>query len=274
MGVHRLLPAVAPRGGRRLGRIFRPALSFRLWLLLLALLCLFSFAPFGLKFVILVGHGGSMESGISSSHQLHITGNIERFNEEVEQQQLHHYGYGGMQLKAQEESTVGSDEQTLSKLASDGHVLDNRGLVGLWKVVIARNLPYKNMRRTGKRTRSEYAISNHYDRHCVWEESDGLSKFDPSDLNTRLPSYVPEGSFIVRAHTTMSNLFSCHWFNEVDRFTSRDQLSFAYTYLKLRRILNPNQPFYLNMFKGDRGLRPVEEGRSVSSGLEGGALDG
>nr|XP_034921221.1 uncharacterized protein LOC118053926 [Populus alba] len=108
MGVHRLLPAVAPRGGRRLGRIFRPALSFRLWLLLLALLCLFSFAPFGLKFVILVGHGGSMESGISSSHQLHITGNIERFNEEVEQQQLHHYGYGGMQLKAQEESTVGS----------------------------------------------------------------------------------------------------------------------------------------------------------------------
>ena len=42
------------------------------------------------------------------------------------------------------------DEQTLSKLALDGHVLDDRGLVGLWKVVIARNLPYKDMRRTGK----------------------------------------------------------------------------------------------------------------------------
>lgn len=170
------------------------------------------------------------------------------------------------------------------------------------------------------RTRSEYAISNHYARHCVWEEvlqnkrlnkynetaideqfnvykSDGLSKFDPSDPNTPLPSCtyvgvcfglqdwvslyftpssihsflffsvlffsflqfnpavwfvcfadVPEGSFIVRAHTPMSNLFSCLWFNEVDRFTSRDQLSFAYTYLKLRR-LNPNKPFYLNMFK-------------------------
>lgn len=61
------------------------------------------------------------------------------------------------------------------------------------------------------RTRSEYAISNHYARHCVWEEvlqnkrlnkynetaideqfnfykSDGLSKFDPSDPNTPLPS--------------------------------------------------------------------------------------
>lgn len=46
----------------------------------------------------------------------------------------------------------------------------------------------------------------------------------------------------------MSNLFSCLWFNEVDRFTPRDQLSFAYTYQKLRRM-NPGKPFYLNMFK-------------------------
>lgn len=46
----------------------------------------------------------------------------------------------------------------------------------------------------------------------------------------------------------MSNLFSCLWFNEVDRFTPRDQLSFAYTYLKLRRM-NPGKLFHLNMFK-------------------------
>lgn len=46
----------------------------------------------------------------------------------------------------------------------------------------------------------------------------------------------------------MSNLFSCLWFNEVNRFTSRDQLSFAYTYLKLRRM-NTGKPFHLNMFK-------------------------
>lgn len=59
---------------------------------------------------------------------------------------------------------------------------------------------------------------------------------------------VPEGSFIVRAHTPMSNLFSCLWFNEIDRFTPRDQLSFAYTYQKLRRM-NPEKPFHLNMFK-------------------------
>lgn len=59
--------------------------------------------------------------------------------------------------------------------------------------------------------KSEYAISNHYDRHCVWEEvlqnkrlnkynhtaideqfafyqSDGLVKFDPFDVRTPLPS--------------------------------------------------------------------------------------
>ncbi|KAM1417624.1 hypothetical protein ACFX1Q_021906 [Malus domestica] len=201
------------------------------------------------------------------------------------------------------------DEQTLAKLSTEGHVPDDTGRIGLWRIVIVKNLPYEDMRRTGKvpkllshrlfpnswysiwldskmrlntdpmliieyflwRTKSEYAISNHYGRHCVWDEvlqnkrldkynhtaideqftfyqSDGLTKFDPSDPNTPLPSYVPEGSFIVRAHTPISNLFSCLWFNEVNRFTSRDQLSFAYTYLKLRRM-NPERPFYLNMFK-------------------------
>ncbi|KAI8527332.1 hypothetical protein RHMOL_Rhmol12G0067300 [Rhododendron molle] len=201
------------------------------------------------------------------------------------------------------------DEQTLLKLSGDGTVPNDGGYIGLWRIIIVRNLPYKDMRKTGKvpkflshrlfpssrysiwldskmrlqtdpmliieyflwRKGSEYAISNHYTRHCVWEEvlqnkrlnkynhsaideqfnfyqSDGLTKFDPSDLNTPLPSYVPEGSFIVRAHTPMSNLFSCLWFNEVDRFTSRDQLSFAYTFLKLKRM-NPDRPFFLNMFK-------------------------
>ncbi|XP_052186998.1 probable hexosyltransferase MUCI70 isoform X2 [Diospyros lotus] len=201
------------------------------------------------------------------------------------------------------------DKQTLLKLSADGNVPDDRGNIGLWRIVVVKNLPYKDMRKTGKvpkflshrlfpysrysiwldskmrlltdpmliieyflwRTRSEYAISNHYTRHCVWEEvlqnkrlnkynhtaideqfvfyqSDGLTKFDTSDPNMPLPSYVPEGSFIVRAHTPMSNLFSCLWFNEVDRFTSRDQLSFAYTFLKLKRM-NPDKPFFLNMFK-------------------------
>jgi hypothetical protein len=40
---------------------------------------------------------------------------------------------------------------------------------------------------------------------------------------------------IVRDHAPLTNLFMCLWFNEVVRFTSRDQLSFPYV---LRR-LNP-----------------------------------
>ncbi|WZZ14158.1 hypothetical protein YC2023_107247 [Brassica napus] len=34
----------------------------------------------------------------------------------------------------------------------------------------------------------------------------------------------------------MSYFLSCLWFNEVNRITSRYQLSFAYTYLKLQRL--------------------------------------
>ncbi|KAF7820066.1 transmembrane protein [Senna tora] len=201
------------------------------------------------------------------------------------------------------------DEVTMKTLLSDGHVPDRMGFIGFWKLVVVKNLPYDDMRRVGKipkllphrlfpsarytiwldsklrlqldpllileyflwRKGYEFAISNHYDRHCVWEEvaqnkrlnkfnhsvidqqfafyqADGLKRFNASDPHKLLPSNVPEGSFIIRAHTPMSNLFSCLWFNEVDRFTPRDQLSFAYTYQKLRRT-NPDKPFHLNMFK-------------------------
>ncbi|GLJ24077.1 hypothetical protein SUGI_0459200 [Cryptomeria japonica] len=201
------------------------------------------------------------------------------------------------------------DERTLNTMSAEGRHPDDKGYIGLWKIVVVRNLPFTDMRRSGKvpkflthrlfpsarysiwldsklrlqsdplqileyflwRRGFEYAISNHYDRHCVWEEviqnkklnkfnhtiiddqfafyqADGLTRFNATDPNKLLPSHVPEGSFIVRAHTPMSNLFSCLWFNEVDRFTPRDQLSFAYTYLKLWRM-NPDKRFRLNMFK-------------------------
>ncbi|XP_047340955.1 uncharacterized protein LOC124944677 [Impatiens glandulifera] len=201
------------------------------------------------------------------------------------------------------------DEITRQTLSSEGQMPDRMGFVGLWKVVVVKNLPNTDMRRVGKvpkllahrlfpsarysiwldsklrlqldpllileyflwRKGFEYAISNHYDRHCLWEEvaqnkklnkynhtvideqfefyqADGLQRFNASDPNKFLPSNVPEGSLIIRAHTPMSNLFSCLWYNEVERFTPRDQLSFAYTYHKLRKM-NPNKPFYLHMFK-------------------------
>ncbi|XP_058769975.1 uncharacterized protein LOC131643696 [Vicia villosa] len=202
-----------------------------------------------------------------------------------------------------------TDEVTVKTLSSEGHAPDRMGFIGFWKLVIVKNLPYDDMRRVGKipkllahrlfpfarysiwldsklrlqldpllileyflwRKGYEFAISNHYDRHCMWEEvaqnkklnkynhtvidqqfafyrADGLQRFNASDPNKLLPSNVPEGSFIIRAHTPMSNLFNCLWFNEVERFTPRDQLSFAYTYQKLRRM-NPDKPFHLNMFK-------------------------
>lgn len=39
---------------------------------------------------------------------------------------------------------------------------------------------------------------------------------------------------IIREHTAVNNLFMCLWFNEVDLFTPRDQLSFGYVAFRLR----------------------------------------
>ncbi|KAJ7544087.1 hypothetical protein O6H91_09G064400 [Diphasiastrum complanatum] len=201
------------------------------------------------------------------------------------------------------------DQKSLDVMIAEGRAPNADGRIGLWRVVLVENLPYNDSRFAGKvpkflahqlfpsarysiwvdgklrlqrdpililehllwREHKEYAISNHYDRHCVSEEvqqnkqlskfkltamdqqyafyqKDGLPLFNHSDPNQLLTSYVPVGSFIVRAHTPMSNLFSCLWFNEVDRFTSWDQLSFAYTYLKLLRM-NAGKHFHFLMFK-------------------------
>ena len=45
---------------------------------------------------------------------------------------------------------------------------------------------------------------------------------------------VPEGCVIIREHIPITNLFTCLWFNEVDRFTSRDQMSFSTVRDKIR----------------------------------------
>ena len=42
------------------------------------------------------------------------------------------------------------DEATLQALSSEGHMLDRMGFIGLWKVVVVKNLPYTDMRRVGK----------------------------------------------------------------------------------------------------------------------------
>lgn len=49
-----------------------------------------------------------------------------------------------------------------------------------------------------------------------------------------------EASVIVREHTILTNMLMCLWFNEVVRFTSRDQLSFPYVLWRLKVVKNIN----------------------------------
>lgn len=51
---------------------------------------------------------------------------------------------------------------------------------------------------------------------------------------------LAEASVIVREHTPLTNMFMCLWFNEVVRFTSRDQLSFPYVLWRLKVLKNIN----------------------------------
>lgn len=41
------------------------------------------------------------------------------------------------------------DEITLKTLLSEGQKMEN-GVIGLWKIVVVKNLPYTDMRRVGK----------------------------------------------------------------------------------------------------------------------------
>ncbi|CAA7402467.1 unnamed protein product [Spirodela intermedia] len=169
--------------------------------------------------------------------------------------------------------------------------------VGLWSVVIIRNLPYSDPRRNGKvpkfllhrifpnarfslwidgklelvvdpyqvlerflwRKNATFAISRHYKRFDVFEEAEAnkaAGKYDNASIDRQIDFYkseglthyssaklpitsdVPEACVIIREHTPISNLFTCLWFNEVDRFTSRDQLSFSTVRDKIRSKVN------------------------------------
>lgn len=57
---------------------------------------------------------------------------------------------------------------------------------------------------------------------------------------------VPEGCVLIREHIPITNLFTCLWFNEVDRFTSRDQLSFAMVRDKIMSIVNWSIDMFLD----------------------------
>ncbi|XP_020093188.1 uncharacterized protein LOC109713489 isoform X2 [Ananas comosus] len=110
-------------------------------------------------------------------------------------------------------------------------------------------------------TNSVLAISEHGARSSLYDEGKAVvqkHKATPEEVEVQLNQYrqdgipddkrlkngkkaLAEASIIVREHTPSTNLFMCLWFNEVVRFTSRDQISFPYV---LRRLQTPG----INMF--------------------------
>ncbi|CAL9216528.1 unnamed protein product [Arabidopsis halleri] len=108
--------------------------------------------------------------------------------------------------------------------------------------------PYQILERFLWRKNATFAISRHYKRFDVLVEAEAnkaAGKYDNASIDFQVDFYknegltpysvaklpitsdVPEGCVILREHVPISNLFTCLWFNEVDRFTSRDQISFS-----------------------------------------------
>ncbi|KAK8954117.1 hypothetical protein KSP39_PZI001751 [Platanthera zijinensis] len=111
----------------------------------------------------------------------------------------------------------------------------------------------------GKHT---FAIAQHKHHRSIYEEADAIKRrkryarplvdlqmkiyvyegMEPWSTKKRTLSDVPEGAVIIRKHTALNNLFSCLWFNEVNLFTPRDQVSFGYVVYRL------GDAFKLHMF--------------------------
>ncbi|CAM8979577.1 unnamed protein product [Rhodiola kirilowii] len=125
--------------------------------------------------------------------------------------------------------------------------------------------PYQVLERFLWRKNATFAISRHYKRFDVFVEAEAnkaAGKYDNSSIDFQIDFYkregltpytsaklpitsdVPEGCVIIKEHIPISNLFTCLWFNEVDRFTSRDQLSFSTVRDKIRSKAN----WKVNMF--------------------------
>ncbi|KAK1559798.1 hypothetical protein Q3G72_018380 [Acer saccharum] len=108
--------------------------------------------------------------------------------------------------------------------------------------------PYQILERFLWRQNANFAISRHYKRFDVFVEAEAnkaVGKYDNSSIDNQIEFYksegltpyseaklpitsdVPEGCVIVREHIPITNLSTYLWFNEVDCFTARDQISFS-----------------------------------------------
>ncbi|KAL3733746.1 hypothetical protein ACJRO7_023159 [Eucalyptus globulus] len=125
--------------------------------------------------------------------------------------------------------------------------------------------PYQILERFLWRENASFAISRHYRRFDVFEEAEAnkaAGKYDNASIDSQIEFYkregltpysvaklpitsdVPEGCVIMREHIPITNLFTCLWFNEVDRFTARDQLSFS----TVRDKIMAKADWSINMF--------------------------
>lgn len=127
--------------------------------------------------------------------------------------------------------------------------------------------PYRILERFLWRQNATFAISRHYKRFDVFLEAEAnkaASKYDNASIDFQIEFYkkegltpytsaklpitsdVPEGCVIIREHVPISNLFGCLWFNEVDRFTSRDQISFSTVRDNIRKKANWTVSMFLD----------------------------
>ncbi|KAJ1263692.1 hypothetical protein BS78_09G205600 [Paspalum vaginatum] len=202
------------------------------------------------------------------------------------------------------------DEETETAIKNSTTIDHHTKRIGLWRIVVVRNLPYSDARRNGKvpklllhrlfpnvrysiwidgklklvrdpyqvlerflwRKNVSFAISRHYRRFDVFEEAEANKaggKYDNASIDYQIEFYkreglthyssaklpitsdVPEGCVIIREHIPITNLFTCLWFNEVDRFTSRDQLSFSTVRDKIRSQVNWTADMFLDCERRD-----------------------
>nr|GMC83874.1 uncharacterized protein LOC109158820 [Ipomoea batatas] len=127
--------------------------------------------------------------------------------------------------------------------------------------------PYQLLERFLWRKNASFAISRHYRRFDVFVEAEAnkaAGKFDNASIDFQIEFYkkegltpfsaakfpitsdVPEGCVILREHIPISNLFTCLWFNEVDRFTPRDQISFCTVRDRIRSRTNWTVEMFLD----------------------------
>ncbi|XP_050212496.1 probable hexosyltransferase MUCI70 [Mercurialis annua] len=125
--------------------------------------------------------------------------------------------------------------------------------------------PYQILERHLWRKNASFAISRHYKRFDVFVEAEAnkvAGKYDNESIDFQIDFYrkegltpyseaklpitsdVPEGCVIIREHVPITNLFTCLWFNEVDLFTSRDQISFS----TVRDKVHAKTNWTVNMF--------------------------